>query len=125
MENDFYVKNRGRRGLSSYTPFTSTPIPNQFVVLLRQSNKTPQYRTWYRKLISFLKALLSRFLQLLVWLLKTWRYRLQRTLDSITFNSICDFDYPRIPLQSLASFMLQTDLGETWGDTFASRGLCG
>ena len=24
MENDFYVKNRGRRGLSSYTPFTST-----------------------------------------------------------------------------------------------------
>ena len=24
MENDFYVKNRSRRGLSSYTPFTST-----------------------------------------------------------------------------------------------------
>ena len=49
-------------------------VPNQFVVLLPQSNKTPQYRIWYRKPMSFLKALLSRFLQLLVWLLKKKKY---------------------------------------------------
>ena len=30
MENDFYVKNRGRRGLSSYTPFTSTVMCDDF-----------------------------------------------------------------------------------------------
>ena len=51
-------------------------VPNQFVVPLPQSNKTPQYRIWHRKLTSFLKALLSRFLQLFVWLLKPWMYRL-------------------------------------------------
>ena len=62
-------------------PYGLYLVPNQFVVLLRQSNKTPQYRTWYRKLMSFLKLLLSRFLQLLVWLLKTWRYRLHYRFD--------------------------------------------
>ena len=31
MENDFYVKNRGRRGLSSYTPFTSTGMADTLI----------------------------------------------------------------------------------------------